>query len=267
VEIDENFPIDAETVEIDENFPIDAETVEIDENFPIDAETTEIDESFLIDAETTEIDENFPIDAETVEIDESFPIDAETTEIDENFQVDAETKEVELSPLERLKAIRKAKEKNDTEALNKLSGFNEQDFENDSELPELDETSQNKIIDPKFGITNIDDFQSILNETLKLNPKEDVQEDFNNLYELEPKEETKVVLPEPKPSKPALDSRGQINSPLLVRIYVEQELYGKAIDLLENRKKTEKTDKYDSEIEKYKKLLAEQKEAEKKSKR
>lgn len=209
---------------------------------------------------------------ETFEGEEFPPSEEETHSESVDTTVVQEAKILQNKRLERLKAILEAKE---TQNSQKLSEFSQEetevDLEDSSELPPLDSKVKDEIPDENFGLGDTEDFKSVLSEVLQ-GKTEEYSEDFINFEEenleefFEPKFQAKESEKiESEETKPSLDSKGQINSLHLVKIYAEQELYDKAISILKSRKDSEKTSNYDDEIKNYEKLWKElQDEAERK---
>ncbi|KAA3604084.1 MAG: hypothetical protein DWQ06_05245 [Calditrichaeota bacterium] len=264
---------ETDVYELSETFEEDELSIDDDELPPLEKlveeslETTETD--------VYELPEAFEEDEFSVDDDELPPLEEEKQEVVSDSDKVEEAKLLQAKRLERLKAISEAKETQNSEKLEELSEEeSEEDLEDSSELPPLDSKVTDEIPDENFGLGNPEDFKSVLGEALQEEETEEYSEDFINFEEesveelFEPKisgEEPKKI--EPKKTKPSLDSKGQINSLYLVKIYAEQELYDKAISILKSRKNSEKTSKYDQEIKKYEKLWKELQEAEGKKKK
>ncbi len=253
---------ETEIYEIPEIFEEDEPFADDDELPPLEEFLEDSSETFEEDEFSVDDDELPPLEEEKEE--EFFPKSKDTVQ---------EAKFLQSERLERLKAIREAKERDDSEKLAELSeGETEADLEDQSELPPLDTKVKDEITDENFGLGDKEDFKSVLGEALQ-DEEEGYSEDFINFdeesveefFESKPQEKPKKVAP--KETKPSLDSKGQINSLYLVKIYAEQELYDKAISILKSRKNSEKTSKYDEEIKRYEKLWKELQEAEGKKKK
>lgn len=240
-------------------------------------ETFEEDEPFGDDSDLLPLaksEEIFEEDEISIDDSELPPLEEETKENLEESDKVKTAKLLQAKRLERLKAIREAKETQDSAKLIELSQEEtEENLEDSSELPPLDQKVKDEILDENFGLGDPENFKSVLGEALQ-EETEEFSEDFigfdeenlEEIYETKIEEEKPQEI-KPKETKPSLDSKGQINSLYLVKIYAEQELYDKAILILKSRKSSEETDKYDDEIKKYEKLWEELQETEGKKKK